>query len=867
MKGKIAILIVALMILPMAASIASAAYVNTITIQRVEDDQQAIQSLQNGLSQARLFRIRDINLVQNMTQQGFQAIKAASGLVNLLVNPADTCADGSVNLFSNRKARFALQFLVDRQQIVSNIYKGYAIPVVGPWTPLDPDYPYLIGTLVKWQVIIASKGHDYGVQLMEEALNELGATKGADGKWYIGDQPVTVKFVIRTEDARKDIGDQIANTLESLGITVERLYKDFSGAFQIVYTGDPAACEWHLYTEGWGITGMTKYDYGNFVWFYSSIWGAMPGWGVEGYWNYENKTIDEIAKKLDSGNYTSEDEFWQLVNQGLELGIKESVRVFIAATYDFYLASPDLQGIIPSPKASPWHTFTFMNLQYPEDSVTFTNRYVYAPGWKWNPVGGWQDFYSRPVVEAITFPAITSRITDGETGWSPANVATYKVVKNVSLPGDAIYYDTEEHTFKTISEGNVTVNGTINEVIINYKLLGKLKFHDGSTETVADLLAPLYIAFEYGTDTSTNETKDTRYESAVASDYSTLLATFVGVEIVNDTTVKIYTTYNHIDDGYIAQVASIWTSFPLELYAAMDLLWQYGSETQGGNVTYYVFSLDSEDENHTAIHLLDKTACDQMKDLLLNAKNNPPDWVQQLINLGVLTMEEWQTRVDNLVNFYDQHGHMVVGNGPFYLDSYDAANDIAVLKRVQDFPVPVQEIAAELQPKTANLEIDVPTIVGNTAGSIVANITVTVNGQPANESNVKLYVVLLDLQTFQTIFADLQYLGNGEFVAKLPSDIATGDYKLIAIAYPVGYSNPAMAVQSITVAPLPVGGNTTTGTQTTQTTTTGGATSPGATTPGGTTTTTETTSKTGMIAAAVIVVIIIAAAAYYFAKK
>ncbi|MCE4624831.1 MAG: ABC transporter substrate-binding protein [Desulfurococcales archaeon] len=871
MKEKFAILLIAMMIIPvLTAAVTHAAYVQEIVIQRIEDDQAAITSLTQGYTQARLFRIRDINVVQNLSTQGFKYVKAASGLVNLLVNPADTCQDGSFNLFQYRKARFALQFLVDRDQIVNNIYKGYALPVITSYTPLDPDYPYLVGVLAKWEVVFKSKGPEYGAQLLEEALQEAGATKGSDGKWYYNGQPVTVKFVIRQEDARKDIGNLVADTLENLGLTVERNYMDFSGAKQVVYGSDPSACQWHLYTEGWGITGMSKYNYGDAVWFFSSIWGAMPGWGTEGYWNYKNETIDNIATQLDSGNYTSEDEFWSLLQQLVDLGIKESVRVFIAATYDFYVYSGDLSGIIPSPKASPWHTFTFMNLQYPQPTVNLSNRYVYIEGWAWNPVGGWQDFYSRPVVEAITWPAITSRVTDGELGWSPANTATWSVQRNVgSIPSDAIYYDTVNHTFTTVGEHPINTTGiTINEVTINYKLLGQLKFHDGSTETLADLLAPIYVIFEYATDTSTNQTNDTRYESALARDYSTFLNTFLAVEIVNDTTVKVYTSYSHLDDGQIAQVASIWTSFPLELYAAMDLLWQYGSVQSGGYVLKYVYSLDSVEENKTtAIHLLDTVACDQMKDLLQNAKTNPPDWVQQLINMGLLTQQEWEQRVDNLINFYNQHHHMVVGNGPFYLDSYDAANDIAYLKRVDNFPVPVTEIANELQYKTASVAIDVPALAVNTAGTTIANITVQVNNQPATPDDVNLYAILLDLNNFTTTFLNLTYKGNGQFQATLPTTVSPGDYNIIVVAYPVGYSNPAMKVQSITlVAPSP-GNTTTTSTTTTQTGTTGGTTSP----PGGTTGTTTTsptpTSKAGLIAAVIIIIIIIAGAAYYYARK
>ncbi|MEB3759737.1 MAG: ABC transporter substrate-binding protein [Desulfurococcales archaeon] len=867
----LAIFIVALMVLPIAAAlVSSAGYVNTIVFQRIEDDQAAVGSLLFGNSQGRLFRLRSIDLVNRLQEAGFQTIKAASGLTNILVNPTDTCQDGSINIFQNQKARFALQFLVPRGEIVSQIYEGYAIPVILPWTPLDPDYPYLVGTALKWQAIIDAKGEQYGVQLLQQALQELGATQGADGKWYWSNgDPVTVKFVIRLEDQRKDIGDLLANKLENdVGITVERLYNDFAAAFQIVYSGDPSACEWQLYTEGWGITGMTQYDYGNFVWFYSSIWGAMPGWLEPTYWNYHNTTIDEIAQKLDNGDYANETEFWQLLNEGVDLGIQESVRVFIASTYDFYAVSGDLQGVLPSPKASPWHTFTFMNLQYPEDTVTLTNRYVYASGWAWNPVGGFQDFYSRPVVEAITWPGITSRITDGKTGWSPANTVEWSLERGpVTVDSDAVLYDHAAHQFVTAAEANVTT--AKNAVTINYKLLGQIKFHDGTTETEADLLAPLYIIFEYAYDDSTNTTVDNRFEGPIAGDYYTFLNSIVAVKVINETTVKVYVNYDHLDPGFIAGVASIWTSYPLELYAAMDLLWQYGQpdiQNVPENVTpKYVWSLDASDEYHPAIHLLDTYQGQQMVDLLQQYKTTPPDWVQQLINLGFLTQAEWEQRVDNLINFFNQHNHMVVANGPFYLDSYDAQNDIATVKRVTDFPVDPATVAAELQPKSVDLQINYDPVNYNTEGTALVTLSVSVNGQPATNEDVKIYAVAVNLETFASTFLTINYQEPGSFEAVLPTNVSEGSYQIVILAYPVGYSNPAQQSVSVTLVTPQPGTTTTTSEQPPETTTT--TTPP----PEQTTTTTsgapEEGGVSGTVIAAVVVVIIIIAAAYYFMRK
>ncbi len=881
MKKAIAILMIALMVLPIAAALVSyAGYVQQITVQRLVDDQAAVQSLEQGQSQARLFGFNNPDLVNTLKQKGFNVVTAASGMVDILVNPANQCSNGMKNIFADRNARLALEFLVPRDQIVSQIYKGLAIPLIIPWSPYEPDYPHLAATVVKWEVLIQTKGQDYGVALMEKALKDMGATKGPDGKWYWPNgEPVTVNFIIRTEDQRKQIGDLIANILENrVGIKVNRLYKNFAAAIQIVYRGDPAACEWQLYTEGWGIGGMSRYNYGNFVWFYSSIWGGMPGWGVKSYWNYKNATIDKIAEELDSGAYMNstnpEQTYWKLVNEGVNLGLEESVRVFIAATEDAYVVNPQLTGILPSPEASPWHTFTYLNLQYPQANVTFTDKYVYSSGWAWNPVGGFQDYYSTVVENALTWPAITNRVTDGLTGWAPANDASWKIVGyNVTVPADAIYYNHTAHKFEKI--GNTNEKATV-AVVINYNLLGKIKFHDGTTETMADLLAPIYVIFEYSFQDGKN---DTRYDPSLASLYSTFLNSFVGVKIINNTAIEVYLNYNNIDKGQIADLASLWTSWPLELYAGMDLLVRYGTPNvqAPANVTpSYVWSVYTADDYHPAVHLLDTYQDDQIVKMLEANKTTPPDWVQQLINLGLLTQQEWEQRVTNLINFYNAHKNLVIGNGPFYLDQYNAAADTAVLKRVADFPVDPAVVAQELQPKTVTMSVETLPVAYNTSGSNIANLTINVNGKPATANDVMVYAILINMKTFNGTFLTVKCVQPGHFVTALPKNLPAGNYRLVILAYPVGYSNPAQQSKSIALI-VPPSTTTTTSqstTSTTQSTTTSQSTTsssstsaPAQTSQTTATTTTKSKTPTGTIVAAVIIVIIIIGAAYYAMKK
>ncbi|MEB2837228.1 MAG: ABC transporter substrate-binding protein [Desulfurococcales archaeon] len=885
-----AIILAALMILPPVAMAyhANAAYVNTIIIKRIEDNDAAVGSLMAGSTQGRLFALpRD--LATKLLQAGFKAATPASGLVNILVNPYPKCPDGHPNLFANHKARLALQFLIDRDAIVTNIYKGYAIPVLTWFTPYDPDYPHVLSVLAKWNYIIKKGGQKEGIKLMTEALQELGAHKGSDGKWYWSDgKPVTVNFVIRTEDERRQIGDMLASTLESIGITVNRIYKNFAGAFKIVYAGDASQCQWQLYTEGWGITGMTAYDYADFVWFYSSIWGSMPQ-APSKNWTYSNPKIDKLATWLDSGNYTTEKQFWDYLLKGMDLGINDSVRVFIAATFDIYVYSPDISGVITSPKASPWNVYTFLNLQYSKGTtVTFSNRYVYASGWIWNPIGGFADFYSRPVYEAITWPGVTTRITDGKTGWSPANHITWKLVRGpVKVPGDAIFYNTKDHKWETFAQAGKTNVTAKNEVIYNMKYMPKFVFHDGSKMSMADIMATYWIILEYS---SSSGPKDVRYEQRLFYDYYTLVTNLVGLKIINSTAIAVYTNYNHIDPGYIAATMSPWTAWPLELIAAMDQLFVHGNGT-------YVFDYqDARSGGKVGIHLISSKQCALMAKYLEQIKDNPPDWVKQLMNMGLLTMSEWQTRVQNLINFYKAHGHMLVSLGPFYLDKYDAVNDVAYLKRWTYFPFSPSQVVGELLPKKVTMTANIPDTTGFYKGAKLADLQVKVNGKPATKSDVIVYAVIVNPKTFNTTFAQVSYLGPGHFQVLLPKQYKPGTViNLNILVYPVGYSVPATAQKSVTLLLPPSSPSTTTTTSPTTTsttttpktttthtttthTTTTSTTSPTkttskptattpATTTSATTTTTKSKARTAAIVTAVIVIIIIIAAAAYMLRK
>ncbi len=129
-----------------------------------------------------------------------------------------------------------------------------------------------------------------------------------DGSWRFEGQPIRIKLVGRVEDERRDIADLVRAELEAAGFEVAITYDQFAPAVQKVYSTDPAAFEWHIYTEGWGRSAPSRYDVGSVNAFIAPWLGQMPGWREEGFWQYENDELDTLGKTLYRGEFDSLEE-------------------------------------------------------------------------------------------------------------------------------------------------------------------------------------------------------------------------------------------------------------------------------------------------------------------------------------------------------------------------------------------------------------------------------------------------------------------------------------------------------------------------------------------------------------------------------
>lgn len=265
----------------------------------------------------------------------------------------------------------------------------------------------------------------------QEVANYGHTLKKQDGMWYFDGQPVTLKFIIRTEDERKDIGLYVADLLEKkVGFKVERLLWDRQKAGQVVFAKPPSNYEWNIYTGGWGGTsGIPSVWIDDYTaWFYAAWYGYVPPGAVEPK-HVNTVTVEDALKYIGNGDvnaglqkiggaeyYTSADklgpmlkwteeeltylltyfttegangtshingdlipaepikittkeQYWDLQKISMLIGILESERVFLIETWEFYPANKERVVKITPPEASTGigQRWSVMTAQTPPD--------------------------------------------------------------------------------------------------------------------------------------------------------------------------------------------------------------------------------------------------------------------------------------------------------------------------------------------------------------------------------------------------------------------------------------------------------------------------------------------------------------------
>src|SRR5690625_2356247 len=158
--------------------------------------------------------------------------------------------NGKLNPFSSRRVREAMNWLIDRDYIAQELFGGLATPKYSTLNPSFADYARVVEKMRELESYYA---YDIGraEEVISEEMEAMGATL-ANNVWHYKGEPVEIELIIRTEDAKLDVGDYVASQLEKIGFKTVRNYKAAAEANPIWLLPDPADGEWSVYTGAWG---------------------------------------------------------------------------------------------------------------------------------------------------------------------------------------------------------------------------------------------------------------------------------------------------------------------------------------------------------------------------------------------------------------------------------------------------------------------------------------------------------------------------------------------------------------------------------------------------------------------------------------
>jgi peptide/nickel transport system substrate-binding protein len=617
-------------------------------------------------------------------------IRTASGFWSLVFNPVEdnpavpgvvntTSGEVHFNPFAIRDVRYAMNWLINRKYIIEEILAGGGAPMYSPVQPSEPAiknvehvYPELgladegnfnlaNQTINNALSEAATKLATYGYTLQQkpDASAPAGFWWTFTGNWTgAAEETVSVKFLIRIEDERHEEGLHVADLIEKTGIKVERLERDRTVAAFTTYGTDPKDYLWNIYTEGWVSMAEWLYPEWNIAQMYAPWITWLPGWGDPAWWQYQNSTLNEISQKITMGPVADINEYWSLTADTIKMGIQESVRVFVAETWEYFPVNPRVSMISYGTVSGLWPMWPLRTAVTPDGTLKATEfssagaLFMSA----WNPIGGFQDVYSELIWRYIRDYADYPHPMTAE----PIPVRTNFTVQtgNIDVPTTAIVFDAINDAWVNVTAGKKALA----KVVFNYALSN---WHHGQPMTMSDILYSWGFMWEW----STNDTVgDPYYNSRYASSTAPILEQIAGIEILNGTAIAVYGNYTHpVSDAVTADYYAVWPTLPWEVMASMEEL--------VANNTKYGIAKAYDWYQVEGFEWIDMIVADHVADVqkvMDNLRTTPylPPYVNYT---GDTTADDAIARYRAAYDWASDYNHIAISNGPYYLKQYISA--------------------------------------------------------------------------------------------------------------------------------------------------------------------------------------------------
>ncbi len=818
-------------------------------------DSSAIADLQAGKIASYDYALTSTE--QSELSSSFGTLSVPYALYDVLVNPTNTTF--GFNPFQFTQVRQALNYIVDRSYFVSSstLLDGNGIAGITPYSG-EPD------TLTVSNVTAQYAGY-YNYSIPEAnatiypVLHAAGATLSS-GKWMYQGSPITVYVFQRTDDVvRETYAGFLANQLTTLGFTVSIKQGDLSVQNSLIYGSDPVNATWDLAVEQWG--GVYGYYDESLLATFTGAIGELPPYSdsnglAMGEFNdsaYENASListsnqaDQIDESLLSGNFNNTAQRASLLENLTALSFQLSTRIWLATSLAAYAYNPSLvSNITPNFVESPvLNTISYLTMTSSTGKVDIGVRYLNQGSS--NPFQGFQDLYSVDLAAGVVLPLFYYQPSTGYPYLIGINTQLNSIsdTANIAVPSSALYYNYTTGDFANVPAG--TDAKTV--VTANFApLFNNDKWDDGQPITLADMLYQYVVA-----ENATFNTNSPIYDSANGI-YAPDLSTVLGFNIVNSTTLQIYSSYFYPDSNFAVYNAVTdmfplgyalpgGNMFPWQLYQAMS------NVVASGKAAWDEATAQSEGIDW--LSLVSPTDVASIDTALSNYASTSyvPAQFTQLAKLTGITLVNASSAASGYTaetSFISTNGNALISDGPFYVSAYQTTNtpNYAILTKNPYFNAgavfPPQLFAQATSITTDGTSI--PSVLTQ-GGTFTVTTLSTVIGSNHSVPQAGVNAVAQFVSNNAVVLQETATsVSGGTATFNIPSSLATGTYSLTVYSSSSNSSliNPYQT--SVTVVSSTASSATTTST--------GSSTA--------TTTTTSSNTTLYVIAAVVVVIVVI----------
>jgi peptide/nickel transport system substrate-binding protein len=439
-----------------------------------------------------------------------------------------------------------------------------------------------------------------------------------------------------------------------------------------------------------------------------------------------------------------------------QAGLDESIRVWLATVNNSFPALDTLEGVTRDLVSGPRNPWALREAFVPgSGDVRVGHQWVWTERSTYNPVGGFGDVYSSDLWRNLADPPIAN---DPFTGIPQPFRATYEVETagpdgTLMVPEDAVVWDVESKTWVPVAAGTTAVS----KVTLDYSGYTDSNWHHGQPITMADAIYSIAQTFDRAYDP-----EKARIETALAVTARPVLETFKGYRLTEDDQLEVYVDYWHFDEDYIGEYANpVAFEMPWELKAAMDdLVFEQRraayTDTAAARFSVPWLSLVLERD----AGLVDRTLRQMERDEFV------PAGVFEFGDRTLVTPEEALARYEAAQEWFDEKDHLVISNGPFYLEQFDPPAQFAELLAFRDpsYPFKPGDLYRGEPPELA---------IGEVAADVVepgedAVVTAAVTGP----GSLGLQYLLLDPAVGEVVTSGrAEESGDGSFTVTIPADV------------------------------------------------------------------------------------------------